>query len=125
VKFTLFTPIKRTFHLYSREITMYEDDYKVVRLLDELLPEAATAQKSGISLDIRLYLSDNGHNGNLWAAVSFIDRDTGKLLKHADNSLPLDSPGAVGWFFNRIAEKGFPLAVQMRTQPRGHLAADD
>jgi hypothetical protein len=27
----------------------------------------------------------------------------------------LDRPAAVGWFFDRIAEKGFPLAAEMRT----------
>jgi len=95
-----------------------EDDYKVVRALDELLPMAATAQKAGVSFDIRLYLSENSNNGALWAAVSFIDRETGKLLKHAANSLPLDRPEAVGWYFDRVAEKGFPLAIEMRTQPR-------
>jgi len=100
---------------------MEEGDYKVVRLLDELLPQAATAQKAGISLDIRLYLSENSHDGQLWAAVSFIDRSTGKLLKHDGNSLPLDRPEAVGWFFDRIVEKGFPLAVEMRTQPGPRL----
>lgn len=98
---------------------MQEDDYKVVRLLDELLPMAARAQKSGLSLDLRLYLRENRHDGQLWAEVGFLDPETGKLLNHAENSLPLDSPSAVGWFFGRIAEKGFPLAVKMRTQPRG------
>lgn len=97
---------------------MDESDYKVVRLLDELLPQAATPQKAGVSFDIRLYLSENSHNGQLWAAVSFIDRSTGKLLKQDGNSLPLDRPEAVGWFFDRIADKGFPLAIEMRTRPR-------
>jgi hypothetical protein len=97
---------------------MEEADYKVVRLLDGLLPQAAAPQKAGVSFDIRLYLSEDSHTGNLWASVSFIDRSTGKLLKQEGNSLPLDQPDAVGWFFARIAEKGFPIAVQMRTAPR-------
>jgi hypothetical protein len=97
---------------------MDECDYKVVRLLDDLLPRAATPQKAGVSFDIRLYLSENRHNGGLWASVSFIDRTTGKLLKQEGNALPLDSPGAVGWFFDRIAEKGFPLAQELRREPR-------
>jgi hypothetical protein len=102
---------------------MEEDDYKVVRALDELLPQAARPQKAGVSFDIRLYLSENSNDGTLWAAVSFIDRDTGKLLKDPDNSLPLDSPDAVGWFFSQIAKKGFPLAVAMRTTPGPGRAA--
>jgi hypothetical protein len=97
---------------------MEQEEYKVVRLLDDLLPQAATPQKSGVSFDLRLYLRENTKNGQLWAEVAFIDRNTGKLLNDAENALPLDSPGAVGWFFGRIAEKGFPLAVELRTQPR-------
>lgn len=96
---------------------MEEHDYKVVRALDELLPKAARAQKAGVSFDIRLYLSENSNDGKLWAAVSFIDRDTGKLLKEPDNSLPLDSPAAVGWFFDQLAKKGFPIALAQRTGP--------
>jgi hypothetical protein len=103
----------------ERRLAMEEHEYKVVRLLDELLPLAAKAQKSGLSLDVRLYLRENRHDGKLWAEVGFLDRATGRLLNHAENSLPLDSPEAVGWFFGRIAEKGFPLAVEMRTEP-GH-----
>jgi hypothetical protein len=97
---------------------VHENDYKVVRLLDDLLPLAAKAQKSGISLDLRLYLRENRNDGQLWAEVGFLDYQTGKLLNHVDNSLPLDRPDAVGWFFGHIAAKGFPLAVKMRTQPR-------
>ncbi len=103
---------------------MQESDYKVVRLLDELLPRAATPQKAGVSFDIRLYLSEDSNSGDLWASVSFIDRSTGKLLKQEGNSLPIDQPGAVGWFFDRLAEKGFPLALQMRTAPRGDSTLD-
>jgi hypothetical protein len=50
---------------------MEESDYKVVRALDELLPKAARPQTAGLSLDIRLYLSENSNDGKLWAAVSF------------------------------------------------------
>jgi hypothetical protein len=96
---------------------MEESDYKVVRSLDDLLPKAARPQKAGVSFDVRLYLSENSHDGKLWAAVSFIDRETGQLLKEPDNSLPLDSPDAVGWFFDQIAKKGFPIALARRTAP--------
>lgn len=93
---------------------MDEQDFKVVRDLDSILPEAATPQKAGLSLDIRLYLSENSHDGKLWASVSFLDRN-GHLLKHGP--LPLDKPDAVGWYFDQIAKKGFPLAQRLRTGP--------
>src|SRR4051812_12745646 len=91
--------------------------YKVVRLLDELLPQAATPQKSGISLDLRLYLREDSNDGHLWAEVAFIDRKTGKLLHTGEKALPLDRPEAVGEYFDRIARKGFTLAKSMRTSP--------
>jgi hypothetical protein len=95
-----------------------EQNYKVVRLLDDLLPTAATPQRSGVSFDIRLYLRENSKNGNLWAEVAFIDRDSGKLINTPETAIPLDTPEAVGWYFGWIAEKGYPLAVERRTQPR-------
>jgi hypothetical protein len=49
-------------------IDMEENDDKVVRALDELLPRAARPQKAGVSFDIRLYLSENSHDGKLWFA---------------------------------------------------------
>jgi hypothetical protein len=92
-----------------------EQDFKVVRDLDSIMPAAATPQKAGVSFDIRLYLSENSRDGKLWASVSFLDRD-GHLLKHPDNALPLDKPDAVGWYFDHIAKKGFPLAREMKTR---------
>ena len=66
--------------------------YKVVRLLDELMPLAATRQKSGVSFDVRLYLREDTHDGHLWAEVAFIDRETGRLLHTGDKALPLGKP---------------------------------
>ena len=94
------------------------EQYKVVRLLDELLPQAATPQRSGVSFDIRLYLREDSKDGHLWAEVAFLDRETGKLINTPETALPLDRPEVVGWFFDKIAKKGFPLALESRTQPR-------
>jgi hypothetical protein len=91
--------------------------YKVVRLLDELMPIAATPQRSGVSFDIRLYFREDSNDRHLWAEVAFIDRDTGKLINTPETALPLDRPAAVSEFFNDIAERGFQLARQLRTEP--------
>src|SRR3954453_1283102 len=91
--------------------------YKAGPLLHELMPSAATPQKSGVSFDLRLYLREDSNDGHLWAEVGFIDRKTGKLLHTGDKALPLDRPEAVGEYFDHIAKKGFILARSMRTSP--------
>lgn len=94
------------------------DEHKVVRLLDELLAEAATPQDSGVSFDLRLYFREN-RDESQWAEVAFIDRETGKLLHTGDRTLPLSGPKVVSWYFGEIAERGFPMAVERRKRPRG------
>src|SRR3954470_12177693 len=93
--------------------------YKVVRLLDELLPRAAKPQRSGVSFDLRLYLREDSTDGHLWGEVAFLDPKTGKLLHGDEKSLPLARPEDIGEYFDHIARKGFPLAREMRTTP-GH-----
>jgi hypothetical protein len=92
--------------------------YKVVRLLDDLLPRAAKPQRSGVSFDLRLYLREDSNDGHLWGEVAFLDPETRKLLNDPKNSLPLDRPEAIGEYFDHIARKGFPLARKLRTTPR-------
>lgn len=92
--------------------------YKVVRLLDDLLPRAAKPQRSGVSFDLRLYLREDSNDGHLWGEVAFLDPETGKLLNDPKNSLPLARPEDIGEYFDHIATKGFPLARKMRTTPR-------
>jgi hypothetical protein len=91
--------------------------YKVVRLLDELMPVAATPQNSGVSFDIRLYLREDSNDGHLWAEVAFLDRSNGKLLNDVENSLPLDRPEVVGWYFDEIAKRGFEMVPRLRKTP--------
>ena len=93
------------------------DEHKVVRLLDELMPSAATAQRSGVSFDVRLYFRENP-DGSQWAEVAFIHRATGKLMHTGESTLPLSGTGVVSWFFGEIAKRGFPMAVDQRTVPR-------
>jgi len=53
--------------------------YKVVRLLDDLLPKATKPTKSGVRLDCRLYFREKP-NGDLWAEVVFVNPATGNAI---------------------------------------------
>lgn len=94
-----------------------EDEYKVVRLLDELLPEALRGTPSGARLDVRLYFREKP-DGSRWGEVVLVDPISGNALHDATRSIPLDSPKAIKWYFGVIADKAFPLAVERRTKPR-------
>lgn len=97
---------------------MHEQDYKVVRLLDELLPDALKPTKSGARLDCRVYFREKP-DGSRWGEVVLVNPATGEAVTtDPDKSLPLDSEDALAWFLGEITEKGFPLAVAMRTEPR-------
>ena len=96
-----------------------EQRCKVVRQLNEFLPRAAHPQPSGVSFDLRLYLREDSGDGHFWAGVSFIDRQTGQRIEsEGESTIPLADPPSVGWFFEHIADKGFPLAQERRTKPR-------
>jgi len=94
------------------------EEYKVVRLLDELLPEALKGTPAGARLDCRIYFREDSNDGHLWGEVVLQDPDTGKALHDASKSLPLDSPEALKWYLGLIAEKAYPLALERRTKPR-------
>lgn len=53
-----------------------------------------------------------------WAEVAFIYRESGRLMHTGDRTLPLSGPGVVAWFFGEIADRGFPLAIELRTSAR-------
>ena len=94
------------------------DEYKVVRLLDELLPGALKPTPSGARLDCRIYFRERP-DGNYWGEVVLVDPTTGQpVTTDPARSIPLDSPEAIGWYFGVIMEKAFPQAVAMRTRPR-------
>lgn len=92
---------------------MSEDRYRVVRQLDEVMPDAATSQKAGASFDIRLYFRED-KTGYRWAEVAFLDRENGHRII---DDMPLVGDDAVEWFFGEIAERGFALARERRTAP--------
>jgi hypothetical protein len=90
---------------------MDENQYKVVRQLDDVMPEAATAHKAGVSFDVRLYFRED-ETGYQWAEVAFLDRGN---AHHINDQMPLVGEGVVGWFFDQISQRGFPLARERRT----------
>ena len=92
--------------------------YKVVRLLDDLLPRAAKPHGQASPSTSGFILREDSNDGHLWGEVAFLDPESGKLLSDPENSLPLDRPEAIGEYFNHIARKGFPLACKLRTTPR-------
>jgi hypothetical protein len=75
-----------------------------------------------VSFDVRLYFRENP-DGSEWAEVAFIDRSTGKLLHTGDRTLPLSGDDVVAWFFGEIAQRGFKMAKELRTRPRGGEAS--
>jgi len=89
-----------------------EDEYKVVRQLEAAMPRAAQPQKAGVSFDLRLYFREN-NDGYRWAEVAFLDREGGHRIIE---QMPLVGDGVVPWFFGRIADLGFSLAVERRTE---------
>lgn len=94
------------------------EEYKVVRLLDEMLPNALKATPSGARLDCSIYFREDSKDGHLWGEVVLKDPGRGKALNHVGTSLPLDSPSAVKWYLGLIAEKAYPLAAERRTNAR-------
>lgn len=90
---------------------MDEQQYKVVRQLDDVMSSAAWPQKAGVSYDLRLSFRED-ESGYQWAEVAFLDRnDKHKIIDH----MPLTGDGVVPWFFGQIAQRGYPLAVELKT----------
>ena len=89
---------------------MDEQQYKVVRQLDEAMRRAAEPHKAGVSFDLRLSFREDD-TGYQWAEVAFLDRnDKHKIIDH----MPLKGENVIPWFFGQIASRGFPLAVELK-----------
>src|SRR3954471_14741155 len=90
-------PIRSGRSLAPREMLVYgpatmgDPKYKVVRQLDEVMPQAATPQKAGVSFDLRLYFRENDE-GYQWAEVAFLDRDNSHRII---DQMPLVGDGVV------------------------------
>lgn len=93
--------------------------YKVVRLLDRFMPEAVKPTKAGVRLDCRLYFREK-EDGEVWAEVVLVNPETGKAVNGSPgDTLPLEGPGVIPWYFGEIATRGFRMARELRTAPRG------
>ena len=100
------------------------EQYKVVRLLDELLPEALKPTPSGPRLDCRIYFRERP-DGHRWAEVVLVDAATGRPVAiDPGQTLPLDGEGALSEYLGVITGKAFPIAVSMRTTPRSERVED-
>lgn len=103
--------MRRTAGWRCTVVAMEEDQYRVVRQLDQVMPLAARAQKAGVSFDLRLYFREDD-TGYQWAEIAFLDREHGHRIL---DDMPLVGEGVVGWFFDQISRRGLPLARGRRT----------
>jgi hypothetical protein len=88
-----------------------EDDYMVVRELDEILPLAMQPTRSGARLDLRLYFRESPKGQ--WLGVDVMGADG----KQVGPPLPIQKPEDIGPYFAALAAKAYPVAAAMRTEP--------
>jgi NOL1/NOP2/fmu family ribosome biogenesis protein len=93
-----------------------EKEFRVERVIDEMLPRAIRPTKAGIRISLDIYLTEDDKAGSDWASVVFLDPETRKQINAPANSIPLDSLDAVKWWVGRMVEKAEPRT--MRKQPR-------
>jgi len=95
------------------ETTAGHPKYKVERQLRAAFPSTLKPQRSGASVDVRLYFREKP-DGSLWGGLALLD-DRGEIAEN----MPLDSPGALPWLLGVLCDLGFEAAPRKRTQPRG------
>ncbi len=91
-----------------------EDDPMVVRELDKILPLAMKPTPSGARLDLRLYFHEDKEGR--WLSVTVTDADDRQI----GPSLPIDSQGHIGQYFDALAAKAYKVAAAKRTKPLQH-----
>lgn len=86
--------------------------YKVERQLREAFPRAQKPQRSGVSVDLRVYFREKP-NGDLWGGLALLDPN-GRILEN----MPLDSPEGLRWLLSDVlCDVGFAAAPADRTAP--------
>lgn len=86
--------------------------YKVERQLRDTFPRARKPQRSGVSVDVRLYFREKP-TGELWGGLAVLDED-GKILEN----MPLDSPAGLRWLLaDVLCDVGFAAAPSDRVDP--------
>jgi putative transcriptional regulator len=87
--------------------------YKVERQLRETFPKVAKPQRSGVSVDLRVYFREKP-SGDLWGGLALLNED-GEIAEN----MPLDSKEGLQWILEHVlCEIGFDAAPEMRTRPR-------
>jgi hypothetical protein len=96
----------------DHEFAQDGQQYKVYRLLDPLLAAARKEQRSGYSVDVRIY-ARRKPNGDLWGEVAFLGRD-GRIVTlggdTAADAIPLAEPLHVEQYLSSIVARLFAAA---------------
>lgn len=87
--------------------------YKVERQLRAAFPDAVKPQRSGASVDVRLYFREKP-DGSLWGGLALLG-DDGRII----DNMPLADPPSLPWLLGIACEIGFEAAPRVRTKPRG------
>lgn len=91
------------------------DEYKVERLIDDLLPRAIRPTRAGVRVSLDIYFRQNDKGGPDWAEVVFLDPETRKQMNDPENTIPLDELDAVSWWIGRLVDKVKPMISKRRT----------
>lgn len=90
--------------------------YKVERQLRAAFPDAMKPQRSGTSVDVRLYFREKP-DGALWGGLALLGED-GRII----DNMPLADPPSLPWLLGIACELGFEAAPRVRTKPRDEEA---
>lgn len=92
--------------------------YKVERQLRDAFDGALKAQRSGASVDVRVYFREKP-GGELWGGLALLGED-GRII----DNMPLADPPSLPWLLGVMCELGFEAAPRVRTQPREQADTD-
>ena len=92
--------------------------YKVERQLRATFPAALKPQRSGASIDVRVYFREKP-DGSLWGGLALLGND-GRVVEN----MPLADPPSLPWLLNVMCELGFDAAPRVRTKSREASAAE-
>lgn len=86
--------------------------YKVERQLRAMFSTALKPQRSGASIDVRVYFREKP-DGSLWGGLALLG-DDGRVVEN----MPLADPPSLPWLLNVMCELGFAAAPRVRTKSR-------
>lgn len=86
--------------------------YKVERQLRVMFPRVVKPQRSGVSVDLRLYFREKP-DGDLWGGLALLN-EGGEIAEN----MPLADKPSLPWLLGVLCELGFEAAPRLRTKPR-------